>query len=283
MKMGDMKIPVALTVNGEEVVADVEPRTSLADFLREQLRLTAIHLGCEHGVCGACTVLINGTPARSCIALAVALEGADVRTLEGLAADPVMRTIKDAFHQEHGLQCGFCTPGMLITAWDLMKIMPDPRRRRGAGRNQRQSLPLYRVPGDRALDPASGRGGADLPAARGGLSPPPAAPQAKRTPFPLRFRFVPGSIPQCPADAAEASPNLVFQCSAGRREAYFRAHLRKHAFHKASNHISYSPRIFAPPRRAIHHGGFAPRQSESTNGCCQSWPRYAQASGGKVG
>ena len=126
MKMGDMKIPVALTVNGEEVTADVEPRTSLADFLREQLRLTAIHLGCEHGVCGACTVLINGTPARSCIALAAALEGADVRTLEGLAADPVMRTIKDAFHQEHGLQCGFCTPGMLITAWDLMKIMPDP-------------------------------------------------------------------------------------------------------------------------------------------------------------
>ena len=126
MKMGDMKIPVALTVNGEEVVADVEPRTSLADFLREQLRLTAIHLGCEHGVCGACTVLIDGTPARSCIALAVALEGADMRTLEGLAADPVMRTIKDAFHQEHGLQCGFCTPGMLITAWDLMKIMPDP-------------------------------------------------------------------------------------------------------------------------------------------------------------
>src|SRR6478672_13917163 len=153
---------------------------------------------------------------------------------------------------------------------------------RRAGRNQRQSLPLYRVLGDRALDPATGRGGADLPAARGCLSPPPAAPQAKRTPFPLRFRFVPGSIPQCPADAAEASPNLVFQCSAGRREAYFGAYLRKHAFHKASNHISYSPRIFAPPRRAIHHGGFAPRQSESTNGC-QSWPRYAQASGGKVG
>jgi carbon-monoxide dehydrogenase small subunit len=126
MKMGDMKIPVALTVNGEDVAADVEPRTSLADFLREQLRLTAVHLGCEHGVCGACTVLINGTPARSCIALAVALKGADVRTLEGLAADPVMRTIKDAFHQEHGLQCGFCTPGMLITAWDLIKIMPDP-------------------------------------------------------------------------------------------------------------------------------------------------------------
>jgi carbon-monoxide dehydrogenase small subunit len=71
-------------------------------------------------------VLINGTPARSCIALTAALEGADVRTLEGLAADPVMRTIKDAFHQEHGLQCGFCTPGMLITAWDLIKIMPDP-------------------------------------------------------------------------------------------------------------------------------------------------------------
>src|SRR4029077_15609742 len=90
----------------------------------------------------ASTACAAPAPARSCIALAVALEGADVRTLEGLAADPVMRTIKDAFHQEHGLQCGFCTPGMLITAWDLMKIMPDPRRRRGAGRNQRQSLPL---------------------------------------------------------------------------------------------------------------------------------------------
>jgi aerobic-type carbon monoxide dehydrogenase small subunit (CoxS/CutS family) len=90
--------------------------------------------------------------------------GGDVRTLEGLAADPLMRTIKDAFHQEHGLQCGFCTLGMLITAWDLMKIMPDPDASR-CGSQSAASLPLHRVSGDRALDPASGRRGADQPAA----------------------------------------------------------------------------------------------------------------------
>jgi aerobic-type carbon monoxide dehydrogenase small subunit (CoxS/CutS family) len=220
MKMGDMKIPVALTVNRRGGVAHVEPRTSLADFLREQLRLTAIHLGCEHGVCGACTVLINGTPARSCIALAVALEGADVRTLEGLAADPVMRTIKDAFHQEHGLQCGFCNPRHADYAWDLMKIMPDPRRRRGAGRNQRQSLPLYRVPRDRALDPASGRRRCGPAGSARGLALA-RRRQAKRTPFPLRFRFVPGSIPQCPAMPRSFAGNWRSRRTAGRREHSF--------------------------------------------------------------
>ena len=120
-----MRIPLSLTVNDEPVAAEIEPRTSLADFLRERLRLTATHLGCEHGVCGACTVLIDGKPARACIALAVTLDGAAVHTLEGLAGDPAMATIKAAFHQEHGLQCGFCTPGMLITAWDLLRIRPD--------------------------------------------------------------------------------------------------------------------------------------------------------------
>jgi carbon-monoxide dehydrogenase small subunit len=116
-----MKIAISLVVNGQSVNATVEPRLSLADLLREELRLTATHLGCEHGVCGACTVLIDGEPARACLALVVANEGADVRTLEGLANDAVMKTIKTAFHQEHGLQCGFCTPGMLVTAWDLLK------------------------------------------------------------------------------------------------------------------------------------------------------------------
>ncbi|TCT01734.1 (2Fe-2S)-binding protein [Aquabacter spiritensis] len=121
-----MKLPISLTVNGERVEALVEPRLHLADFLREHLRLTATHLGCEHGVCGACTVLVDGAPARACILLAVAADGADIRTLEGLADDPRMAVIKESFHQKHGLQCGFCTPGMLITTLDLLARKPAP-------------------------------------------------------------------------------------------------------------------------------------------------------------
>jgi len=119
-----MKISVSATVNGTRQTFEVEPRTSLADVLREELRLTATHLGCEHGVCGACTVLIDGEPARSCIALAASIDGASVTTLEGLADDPTMATIKASFHDQHGLQCGFCTPGMLISSWDLLKRKP---------------------------------------------------------------------------------------------------------------------------------------------------------------
>ena len=121
-----MKHAVALTVNGRPVETTVEPRLRLADFLRLELRLTATHLGCEHGVCGACTVLIDGEPARSCIALAVSLGGAEITTLEGLADDPAMQIIKQAFHDKHGLQCGFCTPGMLISTRDLLKRTPRP-------------------------------------------------------------------------------------------------------------------------------------------------------------
>jgi carbon-monoxide dehydrogenase small subunit len=120
-----MKVKVELTINGRKVAADIEPRMHLADFLRENLRLTATHLGCEHGVCGACTVLINDEPARACIALTVALEGADIKTLEGLADDKRMAVLKNSFHEQHGLQCGFCTPGMLISAWDLLQRKPD--------------------------------------------------------------------------------------------------------------------------------------------------------------
>ena len=120
-----MKTSISATVNGKPVQASVEPRTSLADLLREELRLTATHLGCEQGVCGACTVLIDGKPARACIALAVSIDGSDVRTLEGLDQDPLMLTLKAAFHDKHGLQCGFCTPGMLISAWDLLRRKPD--------------------------------------------------------------------------------------------------------------------------------------------------------------
>ena len=121
-----MKQSVSLTVNGRPVEATVEPRLSLADFLRLELRLTATHLGCEHGVCGACTVLIDGEPARSCISLTVSLGGAQITTLEGLADDPAMQIIKQAFHDKHGLQCGFCTPGMLISTRDLLKRTPSP-------------------------------------------------------------------------------------------------------------------------------------------------------------
>lgn len=115
-----MSTRITLTVNGEKITGEVEPRTHLADFLREQLRLTSIHLGCEHGVCGACTILIDGEPARSCIALAATMDGAVITTLEGMKDDALMQRLKDSFHEEHGLQCGFCTPGMLVSSWDLL-------------------------------------------------------------------------------------------------------------------------------------------------------------------
>jgi len=112
--------PVRLVVNGREIAADVAPRTHLADFLREQQLLTGTHLGCEHGVCGACTILIDGEPARSCITFAVACEGRSVTTVEGLDDDELAAELRAAFTAEHGLQCGFCTPGMLVSARDLV-------------------------------------------------------------------------------------------------------------------------------------------------------------------
>jgi carbon-monoxide dehydrogenase small subunit len=116
-----MKTEITLTINGKQRKVLVEPRQSLADLLREDMRLTATHLGCEHGVCGACTILLNGEPARACIALAITLDGSEVRTLEGLQDDPLMGVLKQSFHEEHGLQCGFCTPGMLISSHDLLQ------------------------------------------------------------------------------------------------------------------------------------------------------------------
>lgn len=116
---------VTLAVNGSTVSAAVEPRLSLADFLRDHRLLTGTHIGCEHGICGACTVLIDGEPARSCIALAVACEGREVCTIEGLDDDPVAARLREAFKVEHGLQCGYCTPGMLVTARDIVQRLPD--------------------------------------------------------------------------------------------------------------------------------------------------------------
>jgi carbon-monoxide dehydrogenase small subunit len=121
---------IALTVNRRAVQASVEPRTSLADFVREKLDLTGTHLGCEHGVCGACTVLLDGMPARSCITYAVACEGADVTTIEGLDEDDVTVELRAAFTREHALQCGYCTPGMLVSARDLVRRLPDADERR---------------------------------------------------------------------------------------------------------------------------------------------------------
>jgi aerobic carbon-monoxide dehydrogenase small subunit len=117
--------PLSFVINGRGVKAEVEPRLSLVDFLREHQFLTATHVGCEHGVCGACTVLIDGAPARSCITFAVAADGAEVTTLEGLENDSVMNVLREAFAEHHALQCGFCTPGMLMTARDIVTRLAD--------------------------------------------------------------------------------------------------------------------------------------------------------------
>ena len=111
---------ISMTVNGEAVAAEAEDRTSLADFLREALNLTGTHLGCEHGVCGACTVLVDDEPVRACITLAAATAGRHVRTIEGFADDAAMAVIRECFQEAHGLQCGYCTPGMVITVRDML-------------------------------------------------------------------------------------------------------------------------------------------------------------------
>ncbi|MCK1713478.1 MULTISPECIES: 2Fe-2S iron-sulfur cluster-binding protein [unclassified Bradyrhizobium] len=121
---------IALNVNRRAVEVLAEPRTSLADFVRDKLDLTGTHLGCEHGVCGACTVLLDGVPARSCITYAVACEGADITTIEGLDEDEVTAELRAAFTREHALQCGYCTPGMLVSARDLVLRLPDGDERR---------------------------------------------------------------------------------------------------------------------------------------------------------
>jgi carbon-monoxide dehydrogenase small subunit len=119
--------PVSLTVNGEKVKAFAEPRTHLADFLREDQRLTGTHLGCEHGVCGACTILMDGLSARSCLMLAVQADGHEILTVEGIApSEEKMHPLQEAFRDNHGLQCGFCTPGMLTTLIEFLRDNPDP-------------------------------------------------------------------------------------------------------------------------------------------------------------
>jgi carbon-monoxide dehydrogenase small subunit len=117
---------IRLTVNGEPRVADVEPRRLLVDFLREDLGLTGAHIGCEQGVCGTCTVLLNGASIRSCIVFAVQADGAEVSTVEGLASGGELHPLQDAFSDKQGLQCGYCTPGMLMRAQEILAQNPHP-------------------------------------------------------------------------------------------------------------------------------------------------------------
>jgi carbon-monoxide dehydrogenase small subunit len=117
---------IRLTVNGVPREGRAEPRKLLADFIREDLGLTGTHVGCEHGVCGACTILFNGEAARSCIMFAVQADGAEILTVEGLAKDGKLHPLQQAFWDNHGLQCGFCTPGMLLAALDFLRVNPSP-------------------------------------------------------------------------------------------------------------------------------------------------------------
>jgi aerobic-type carbon monoxide dehydrogenase small subunit (CoxS/CutS family) len=120
------QIDIRLAVNGAPHAGRCEPRKLLADFLREDLGLTGTHVGCEHGVCGACTILFNGQAARSCLLFAVQADGASIVTVEGLAKDGKLNPLQQAFHEQHALQCGFCTPGMLIAALDFLTVNPTP-------------------------------------------------------------------------------------------------------------------------------------------------------------
>lgn len=130
LESGPSRMALSLTVNGRAVRVEAEPRSHLGDVLREGLTLTGTHLGCEHGVCGACTVLLDGEPARACLTFAGACSGAAVTTIEGLDADEIAGELRAAFNREHALQCGYCTPGMLVAARDLVLRLPEPDERR---------------------------------------------------------------------------------------------------------------------------------------------------------
>ena len=117
---------IEITVNGESYHRQVEPRRLLSDFLRDDLNLRGTHVGCEHGICGACTVLVNGETARSCLMFAVQANGAKITTVEGLAQNGELHPVQQGFWENHGLQCGFCTPGFLLSAYELLERNPDP-------------------------------------------------------------------------------------------------------------------------------------------------------------
>lgn len=119
---------VTVTVDGERITAEVEPRLKLADFLREHAGRTGVRVGCEHGVCGACTVLADGNPLKACLRYAVQADGVEIETVESLASDEALHPVQEAFHEEHALQCGFCTSGLLMATTALLEENPDPSR-----------------------------------------------------------------------------------------------------------------------------------------------------------
>ena len=122
-----MSMSISVTVNGRRYQEEeVEPRLLLVDFLRDVLGLTGTHVGCDTSGCGACTIVVNGKAVKSCTLLAVQADGADVTTIEGLAGNGELHPLQQSFHDEHGLQCGFCTPGMIMAAWQLLERNPDP-------------------------------------------------------------------------------------------------------------------------------------------------------------
>jgi carbon-monoxide dehydrogenase small subunit len=120
------RIPIALRVNGVDCEGVVEPRKLLSDFLRDDLELTGVRVSCEHGICGACTIMVDGRTVRSCLMLAVQADGAELTTVEGLASNGTLHPIQQAFWDHHALQCGFCTPGMLMAAHELLRLNPEP-------------------------------------------------------------------------------------------------------------------------------------------------------------
>ena len=117
---------VSMTVNGTTYTNDVEPRTLLVHYLRENLRLTGTHVGCDTSSCGACTIIANGETVKSCTLLAVQCEGAEIKTIEGMASNGKLHPIQESFREKHGLQCGFCTPGMIMSSWQLLERNPNP-------------------------------------------------------------------------------------------------------------------------------------------------------------
>ena len=154
---GGHHVEISVTVNGTAHTHDVEPRTLLVHYIREQVGLTGTNIGCDTSSCGACTIHIDGESVKSCTVLAVQADGADITTIEGLATDGELHPMQQAFMENHGLQCGYCTPGMVMAATSLLAGEPPPDRARGAHRAGGQPLPLHRLPQHRAGGPRRGR------------------------------------------------------------------------------------------------------------------------------